>query len=262
MLKRNLAPIDEKMWEEIDDRAKEVLESYLSARKVVNVNGPKGLDYTVVPEGRLEESDDNKSDVCYGVYKVKPLTEARIEFEIDRWELDNIIRGAEDVELAPLEEAAKKIALFEENAIYNGLEESMIEGLCDSSEQETIDLGNDSDSIMQAITEGMLRLQSVFTKKPYVLVVGKEAFKRINTHSMGYPLSKAIKELLGTEIVYSEAVEGAFLLPYDHEDLEMTIGKDLSIGYQSSDNNKVRFFITESFTFRVLDPDIIVKFEV
>ena len=48
-------------------------------------------------------------------------------------------------------------------------------------------------------------------------------------------------------------------MPFDHEDLELTIGRDFSIGYQSNDAQSVRFFATESFTFRVLDPSIIVK---
>ena len=35
--KRQLAPLSSEAWEEINDRAKRVLKSYLSARKVVNV---------------------------------------------------------------------------------------------------------------------------------------------------------------------------------------------------------------------------------
>ena len=50
---RELAPISSEAWEEIDARASEVLKSYLSARRVVKVNGPKGLDYNVITEGRL-----------------------------------------------------------------------------------------------------------------------------------------------------------------------------------------------------------------
>ncbi|HRV23586.1 MAG TPA: family 1 encapsulin nanocompartment shell protein, partial [Sphaerochaeta sp.] len=53
MFKRNLAPISNRAWSEIEERAKLVLLSRLSARKVVSVNGPHGLDYTVLSEGRL-----------------------------------------------------------------------------------------------------------------------------------------------------------------------------------------------------------------
>ena len=42
-LKRELAPITDGAWEEIDSRAVETLKSYLSARRVVNVVGHKGF---------------------------------------------------------------------------------------------------------------------------------------------------------------------------------------------------------------------------
>ncbi|WP_201750535.1 family 1 encapsulin nanocompartment shell protein [Senegalia massiliensis] len=259
MLKRNLAPISENMWQEIDQRAKEVLSNYLSARKVVNVSGPKGWEYNAISEGRLEPIECEE-EVCSGVYKVKPLVESRVEFELNRWEMDNLERGAKDVDLDNLEEAAKKIALFEEKAIFNGFKKGMIEGLKDASSQEKMNFGNSGDDILKSVSQAMIKLNRAFAGKPYVLVVGEEAYQRINANCMGYPLLKRLEDLLGTEIVYSHVVDGAYLLPYNHEDLEMTIGKDLSIGYQNSDNEKVKFFITESFTFRVLDPNIIIEF--
>ena len=42
MLYRELAPITKEAWEEIEDRLMEVFKTYLSARKVVKVEGPKG----------------------------------------------------------------------------------------------------------------------------------------------------------------------------------------------------------------------------
>ena len=77
MLYRDLAPVPKEAWDEIDERAKEVLKSYLSARKVVSVNGPKGLDYNVITEGRLTNVEED-NNVCYAPYKVQPLIESRI----------------------------------------------------------------------------------------------------------------------------------------------------------------------------------------
>lgn len=259
MLYRELAPISNEVWHEIDERAREVLKSYLSGRKVVRVNGPKGLDYNVITEGRLENVVDNE-DVCYGTYKVLPLTEARIEFEMNRWELDNINRGAKDIDYEPLEKAAEKIALFEENAIYNGFEKGSIKGLRDSLEIKEIAIGKDFTSIMNSISEGLIKLRESYQKGPFDLVVNGEVYKRILSANSPHPLEERIEELIGGKIVYNHIVDGAYLLPHNHEDLELTIGRDFSIGYQSHTNESVRFFITESFTFRVLDPSIIVKF--
>src|SRR6056297_1509815 len=261
MLKRNLAPVSDEMWEEIDNRAKEVISNYLSARKVVNVSGPHGMDKNVVTEGRLESLDCKDDEVSVGIYKVKPLLESRIEFDLDRWEMDNLERGAKDLDLGNLEEAAKKIALFEEEAIYKGFKHGMIEGLSNYSDQEKMTFGEDGDEILKSISKAVIKLNKAFTKKPYALVVGEEAFERLNQNSKGYPLMKRVEDLTGMEVIYSHVVDGAFLVPFNHEDLEMTIGRDFSIGYQDNDNKKVRFFITESFTFRVLDPDIIIEFD-
>lgn len=123
MLKRSLAPLSREVWEEIDSRAEEVLKTHLSARKVIKVNGPKGWDYNALPKGRLDSIQEGSGEVCSGLYSVQPLLETRISFELNRWEMDNILRGAKDIDLEPLEEAAHKIAMFEENAVYNGYQD-------------------------------------------------------------------------------------------------------------------------------------------
>lgn len=259
MLYRELAPISNEAWNEIDKRAKEVLKSYLSARKVVKVNGPKGLDYNVITEGRLTNIQDSEG-VYYGNYEVLPLTEARVEFEMHRWELDNIARGAKDINYEPLEKAMKSIALFEENAIYNGLKSASINGINDSVELQEIPFGKDPTAIMEAITKGLIELKKSYVERPFTLVVNEEAYKRIIAKETAYPLDERIEKLIGGKIVFSHVVDGAYLLPYNHDDLELTIGRDFTIGYQTHTSEMVRLFAAESFTFRVLDPSIIVKY--
>lgn len=260
MLYRELAPVSKEAWAEIEDQLRDVFVNYLSARKVVKVNGPKGWDYNVIAEGRLEDVQED-GDLCYANFKVIPLTEVRVEFEMDRWELDNVRRGAKDVDYGPLEEAAKKIALFEENVIYNGSDKLHIKGIVKSSENETLEFGNDAEDILDAIAKGVITLKENFEGGPYTLVVGENAYRRIISAGDEISLKDEIEKIIGGKIVYSHVVDGAILLPYDHEDLELTIGQDLAIGYQEHDNRKVKFFITESFTFRVLDPSIIVNYK-
>lgn len=259
MLYRDLAPISQEAWDEIDERAEEVLKSQLTARRVVNVVGPKGADYTVISEGRLADVQ-TKENVSYGNYKVLPLTEARIEFSMMRWELDNVIRGAKDVDYEPLEEAAKELARFEEEAVYNGLEEAIISGLGQEAEGEAIKLGENPGEMLDAITQGVIKLKDAYTEGPYTLVASPDVYKKLMSKDTGYPFADKIKKLIGGDILLNHVIDGAYLLPKDHDDLEFTIGRDFSIGYQAHDIEKVRFFMTESFTFRVLDPAIIVKF--
>lgn len=259
-LKRQMAPLTGDAWHEIEERAAEALKTNLSARKVVRVNGPKGLNYTVIPEGRLNILDNKEGDVRTGLYQVKPLVETRISFELDRWEMDNVARGARDIDLESLEEAARKAALFEEEAIYNGYAPAGIIGLNQAAKGEAIPFGKDNTSILEGLTKGMLRLKDAFEVPPLTLVVGEEGWTRINRELQSYPLAKRIEGIIGGGILYSPVLDGALLLPYDNENLELTIGLDFSIGYETHDTTKLRLFFAESFTFRVLDPNIIIRF--
>jgi uncharacterized linocin/CFP29 family protein len=135
LLKRELAPLTENAWEEIDSRAAEVFKTQLSARKAVHVEGPKGLDYNAISEGKLGVIKGNKDEVRSSQYKVTPLVEARYTFELNRWEMDNLERGAKDVDLGPLEKAVEKMAEFEDNAIYNGFEGGNIKGLLEQAKK-------------------------------------------------------------------------------------------------------------------------------
>jgi uncharacterized linocin/CFP29 family protein len=129
ILKRELAPIPAEAWAEIDAQATRSLTAILSARKVVDVTGPMGTDFPGVPEGRLDYPKKQPKDgLSYGIHKVHHLVETRIPFELDVNEMDNVVRGAKDVDLSNLEEAAKNIALFEEKVVYHGLAEANIIG--------------------------------------------------------------------------------------------------------------------------------------
>jgi len=53
------------------------------------------------------------------------MIEIRKPFELDIWELDNLERGAKDVNLSPCESATKEMAFFEEGTIYQGFEPAL-----------------------------------------------------------------------------------------------------------------------------------------
>jgi uncharacterized linocin/CFP29 family protein len=60
LFKQSLAPIPTKGWDEINDRATEVIQSQLSARSVLFVDGPHGLEKNSVAQGRLKLLKDAK----------------------------------------------------------------------------------------------------------------------------------------------------------------------------------------------------------
>ena len=255
-LKRELAPITANGWKEIEERAAAVLSKELSARKFIRVTGPLGRDVTSVTTGRMDVK--TKDDIKYGVYKVQPLIESRICFPLSRWELDNIERGAKDVDYTSLDDGVRKAAKFEEEAIFKGLEDGQVDGIYKSSSYEALDFGKTADETLKAIFDGVLKLDAAFAKKPYVLVVSNEKWYYLNTVVKEYSLPEKLEKILGQKIIVSKSIDGAILLPYDDENIELIIGEDFALGYQNHNESIVELFITESFTFRVLDPALIV----
>jgi uncharacterized linocin/CFP29 family protein len=76
------------------------------------------------------------------------------------------------------------------------------------------------------------------------------------TEHGGFPLFDHLKRILaGGPIVYSPGVEGAVVVSQRGGDFLFESGQDLSIGYQSHDEDVVNFYIEESFSFRVASPE-------
>ncbi len=261
LLKRNLAPIPAEAFEEIDERAREVVSSQLAARKILKVDGPHGLQKTAVETGThkiLQQATENT--VGSATYGVESLLEGRVVFELSRWELDDILRGKEDAELDPLEEAAKRLALFEENAVFNGCERASLKGLA-AYAKKPLKMTKEPESLLQALAEGILKLKDAFAEKPYGLFVGDEVFKALNQSTGGKLLQNIVEEMINGPVVRAKALEGALLVPYDHDDLRLYVGQDYAIGYEKHDNETVTLFITVSFLFKCYDEDIIVRYE-
>ena len=259
ILKRSLAPITESAWEEIDEQARLALKAHLSARRFVDVAGPHGWDYAAVPLGRLNMPEDGcDSDVCFGVHAVQPLVEARVSFELDRWELDNIERGAKDPELAPVVEAAVKMATFEEKAIYEGFDRGCIVGLVKAGADQALKLsGKTGEAILTGLAQAVRRLQSSAVEGPYALIVGPDLWDVLQTRAEGYPLRKRVESLV-EEVILAPHFTGALVVSLRGGDFELVVGQDYSIGFEEAHNGKVRFFLSQSFTFRVIDETAIV----
>jgi hydroxymethylglutaryl-CoA reductase len=108
-------------------------------------------------------------------------------------ELDNVVRGAKDVDLANLEDAARKIALFEEQIVYHGLPEANIRGLAHCAEGECMTMGAKPEQLLEAIAEGITVFTGRSVEGPYAFVVGPKLWSLMSAHLQGYPVKSKLK---------------------------------------------------------------------
>lgn len=266
ILKRELAPIPAEAWAEIDAQAARSLKALLSARKVVDVTGPMGTDFPGVPEGRLTyPKNQPKEGPQYGIHRVHHLVESRIPFELDIAEMDNVVRGAKDVDLSSLEEAARKIALFEEKVVYHGLADANIKGLKLCTGDECMTIGSAPEQLLETIADGITHFTARSVEGPFAFVVGPKLWSRMSAHFQGYPVKMQAENILGGPVVLSPYLSGefedeAYLVSTRGGDLELVLGQDLAIGYEKSTAEKASLYFTESFTFRILEPAAVIHY--
>jgi len=264
ILRRSLAPISDDAWGKIDAEAKRTLKLYLSGRSVVDVKGPYGWSLGAVDVGRLDiPKKTSAKDVSWGTRQVLPLVEIRSAFKLSQMELDSITRGSTDPDLDPVTETAKKVALFEEAAVYHGFADGNIQGITKASKQKAVSLPKDAKGYPDAVASAIQALQEASIEGPYALVLGTEAYLRLNQGIQpGYPVRRVVERLVGGEILMSQALKGGVLLSARGGDFELTVGQDMSIGYTGHDRQDIELYLTESFTFRVLQPAAAVELKV
>ena len=255
ILRRDLAPIADGAWTEIERQAAGILKGNLSGRRLVDFLGPFGWRHAAVNLGRLAVAAGSEAaGVAWGLRTVLPLVELRVPFRLRIWELDDIERGARTPDLDPLLEAARKVAMFEETAIYRGFEGAGIRGLLAASSHAPVALSADADRLIESVESAILAIQQAEVGGPYAVVLGTEACKLSMIGDPGaYPLRKRLEALATGGIHWSPALAGGAVLSRRGGDFELTVGQDLAIGYKLHDAHEVELYFTESFTFRVLE---------
>ncbi len=256
ILRRDLAPIADGAWTEIERQSVRILKGNLSGRRLVDFLGPFGWQHAGVNLGKLNvAAGSDVAGVSWGVRTVLPLVEIRVPFKLRIWELDDVVRGARTPELGPLLAAVRKVALFEETAIYRGFEGAGIHGLLAASGHAPVALRPEGNRLVESVESAILAIQEAEIGGPYALVLGTEPYKLAMIGDPGaYPLRRRLEALATGGILWSPALEGGAVLSRRGGDFEMTVGQDLAIGYQAHDTQEVALYFTESFTFRVLEP--------
>ncbi|NIV76145.1 MAG: bacteriocin [Gammaproteobacteria bacterium] len=259
-LLRELAPISEKAWHEIEFEAKRTLKATLAARKLVDFVGPLGWDASAVGLGRVKALKKPPVEGTEAnLREAQPLVELRVPFELARSELEAFGRGARDPDLDVIISACRDAAIAEDKAIFHGYPEGGIRGIFERAEH-TLGISDDYEAYPGVVAEATNRLREAGVGPPYAIALGPRCYTGLaKTISRGgYPVIQHVRRILDGPIVWAPAVDGAAVLSLRGGDFELTVGQDLSIGYLEHSAKTIRLYLQESFTFLVLSPEAAV----
>ena len=258
-LHRELAPISDTAWAQIEEEASRTLKRHLAARRVVDVAGPKGLDYSAVGTGHLQKIKTPADGIEAVQREAKPLVELRVPFELSRQAIDDVERGATDSDWSPLKEAARNIAFAEDRAVFDGYPAAQIGGIRQGASNPPLMLPADLMKWPGTVAQAVSRLRLEGVEGPYTLILGAEPYTAVGAASDdGYPVLHHIQRLVDGDIVWAPAIAGGLVVTTRGGDFELAIGQDISIGYLSHSTSSVKLYLQESFTFRLLTTEAAV----
>jgi uncharacterized linocin/CFP29 family protein len=258
-LHRELAPISEAAWADLEEETTRTLKRYLAGRCVVDVHGPGGVGLSAVGTGHLKAIEAPGDGVLARQREVKALVEVRVPFELDRQQIDDVERGSADSDWQPAKDAAQKIAYAEDRAIFEGYAAAGIGGIRQGTSNPIQTLPADVRQYPDAIAQALSQLRLVGVNGPYAVLLGADAYTALaETSDNGYPVLEHVKKLVKDGIIWAPALAGAFVLTTRGGDFALHIGQDVSIGYLGHTDNVVRLYLQETLTFLLLTTEAAV----
>ena len=258
-LHRELAPISDAAWAQIEQEASRTLKRFLAARRAVDVLGPDGPPVAAVGTGHLRRVDAPGEGVHAWQRDVKALLELRVPFELTRQAIDDVERGANDSDWQPLKDAARKIALAEDRAVFEGNASGAIVGIRRGTSNPAMTLPGNVGDYPDAFARALNQLRLAGVNGPYAALLGADAYTAASGGSEdGYPVLRHLQRLLDSEIIWTPAIAGAVVLTTRGGDFGLHLGQDISIGYADHTDTVVRLYLQETFTFLLLTAEAAV----
>ncbi len=249
-LYRDLAPITDVAWTEIELEATRTFKRHIAGRRVVDVSEPGGPVTAAVSTGRLVHVKAPSDGVVAHLRANKPLVRLRVPFTLSRSEIDDVERGAQDSDWDPVKAAAKKLAFVEDRTIFEGYAAASIEGIRSASSNKPLTLPEDPRDMPDAISQALTELRLAGVDGPYSVLLSADVYTKVSeTTEHGYPIREHLNRLVDGDIIWAPAIDGAFVLTTRGGDFDLQLGTDVSIGYLSHDAETVQLYMQETVTF-------------
>src|ERR1700736_1257123 len=196
-LYRDLAPVTEVAWAEIELEATRTFKRHIAGRRVVDVSEPGGPTTAAISTGRLLDVKAPTDGVVAQLRVSKPLVRLRVPFALSRGAIDDVERGSQDSDWDPVKAAAKKLAFVEDRAIFEGYAAASIEGIRSSSSNKPLALPEDPGDMPDAISQALTSLRLAGVDGPYSVLLSADAYTKVSeTTEHGYPIREHLNRLV------------------------------------------------------------------
>src|SRR5579871_4383509 len=166
-LHRELAPISDAAWAQIEAETSRTIKRYLAGRRIADIHGPAGTALPAVGTGHRRSIEAPGDDV-------KAVVELRVPFALDRQMIDDVERGSNDSDWQAAKDAARKLAFAEDRAIFEGYAAAGIVGIRQGTSNPKKSLPADVRKYPEAFAQALSQLRLVGVNGPYSILLGAD----------------------------------------------------------------------------------------
>ncbi len=203
-LYRNLAPITDAAWEQIDTEASRTFKRHIAGRRVVDVSAPAGPTKAAVNTGHLLDLTPPAGDVIAHLRDLRPLVRLRIPFTVQRRDVDDVERGgSQDSDWSPVKDAAKRLAFAEDRAVFEATPPRESRASAAAPPTPTMALPPDPRGYPDALAQALSQLRLAGVDGPYSVLLSADAYTKVSeTTEHGYPIREHLNRLVDGDIIW------------------------------------------------------------
>jgi uncharacterized linocin/CFP29 family protein len=263
-LRRDAAPLSERVWKEIDDAVNQAARHVLTARRVATFDGPHGWEQLVASRlGTMTpcQTREGKATVCRP--ELVLLAEVRAEFSLPWPAVELFERGAPRLETRAAEDAAREVALAEDRLAFYG--EPMGGGFLTAPDSPRIRAGNWSEPgrMLGDVLKAVEILDTRGISGPYEVVLSPvryfEYLRAEGDH--GYPAARQLRETVAAVHRSLVVHDAGAVFSMRGGDFVLSVGGDLSVGYRLHDRDAVHLFCVETVGGQAASPEAVCVLE-
>ncbi len=258
-LNRQTSGFADELWARIDTAAVEAARELITARRILDVDGPYGPGLTSVEvgdESTMQAADDDKASAVASRAIALPMLRQPFALSIRR--VEGHQRKGLPLDLRPVEDAAEAVARREEEIIYYGLEEAGIAGLLTADGRHQLECGDwkQVDEAVNDIIRAVTRLDDSGFRGPYALALSPSRYNALFRRYEGSDLLQLdhLRRLCAVG-VFKAPIEGAAVV--DPRVGAIKVGQDLRVGFGANDGIHFRLFASESLVLLLDSPEAV-----
>jgi len=260
VLNRKDAPFADKVWEKIDQAVVGAAKSQLSARRLLQIEGPYGLGIKSIPGAdKPVEAKGLVEGATLASSAETPLVVVQSSFKLAARDVVAFEQTGLPFDLGVVARAAIACARQEDALLYNGVKSLGLDGLLglkgalSSKLKNWKEVGSAVEDVIQAVT----RLDDAGFHGPYALALAPALYNLLyRRYPQGYGTELEHLKVIASEgVVKAQGINaGGVLLASGPQYATIVLGQDLMAGYVGPEDGNLLFTVLETIALRCVEP--------